>query len=186
MKLLILGLLIWSGVHFIPSLALPLKNKWKNLLGDKGYQISFSLITVLSLVLIVLGWRSISPTQLYSLPEITRLIALVLMIVAFVLFAASHHRTRIKQFVRHPQLTGLIVWSFAHLLVNGDNRSVVLFGGMAIWAISEIIIINRREGIWKKAGIPTWAVEIKGTVISLAIFVAVALAHPYLSGVSLR
>ncbi len=186
MTLLILGLLLWSGVHLIPALTIPLKTTWKNRLGDKGYQLSFSLIVVLSLVLIVFGWRSITPTTLYTLPEYTRPIAFFLMVLAFLLFGASHHVTRIKQYFRHPQLSSVIVWSFAHLLVNGDNRSLVLFGGMGIWAILEIFVINRREGVWVKGEIPGWPVEIKGSLISLAIFAVAVLAHPYIAGVSLR
>jgi len=185
MTLLILGLLLWSGVHFIPSLAIPLKNNWKNRLGDKGYQLSFSLIVVLSLLLIVFGWRSITPTTIYTLPEVTRPVALLLMVLAFLLFGASHNVTRIKQFIRHPQLSSVIVWSFAHLLANGDNRSLVLFGGMAVWAILEMLAINRREGAWVKAEIPSWPVEIKGNAISLIILIVTALAHPYIAGVSI-
>ena len=33
-----------------------------------------------------------------------------------------------------------------HLLVNGDGSSLVLFGGMLIWAILEVILFNRQEG----------------------------------------
>ena len=186
MMLLILGLLIWSVVHFIPSLAQPLKAQWLDRMGATGYKISFSLIVVLSIVLIVLGWRSITPEVLYTLPAITRPIGMLLMVIAFMLFGAAHHVTRIKKYIRHPQLTSVIVWSFAHLLMNGDNRSIVLFGGMGIWAILEILAINRRDGNRQKAAIPTWSVEIKGIVISLIIFIVAALAHPYIAGVSLR
>lgn len=186
MKLLVLGLLLWSGVHFIPSLAIGLKTRWKSALGDNGYQISFSLIVVLSLVMIVFGWRSISPTPLYTPPVELRPISMLLMILAFILFGASHHVTRIKQIIRHPQLTSMMVWAFAHLLSNGDTRSVVLFGGMGVWALLEMIAINRREGPWVKAAIPSWPVEIKGTLISLVIFAVAAIAHPYIAGVALR
>jgi uncharacterized membrane protein len=155
-------------------------------MGEKGYKISFSLIVVLSLALIVFGWRSVSPATLYSLPEFTRPVAMLMMVAAFILFGAAHHVTRIKQFFRHPQLASVIVWSTAHLLVNGDSRSVVLFGGMLIWAVLEIIAINRRDGSWVKADIPSWSVEIKGTVISLVIFIVAALAHPFIAGVALH
>lgn len=186
MNLLILGLLLWSGVHFIPSLAIPLKTKWMNALGDKGYQISFSLIVVLSLLMIVFGWRSITPSMLYTPSEAMRPVSMLLMVLAFLLFGASHHVTRIKQVFRHPQLSSMIVWSFAHLLSNGDNRSVVLFVSMGVWALLEILLINRREGAWVKAAIPTWPVEIKGSAISLVIFIVALIAHPYIAGVSLR
>lgn len=186
MYLLIIGLLLWSAVHFIPSFVAPLKTKWIKSLGNKNYQISFALIVVLSLVIIVFGWRSITPTILYIPVETARSVSLFLMVFAFILFGASQHVTRIKQFIRHPQLTSIIVWSCAHLLSNGDDRSIVLFGGMAIWAILEIIAINRREGVWKKPDNPSWSVEIKGIAISLVIFIVSALAHPYISGISLR
>lgn len=101
-------------------------------------------------------------------------------------FGASHHVTRIKQVFRHPQLASVIVWSVAHLLVNGDSRSVVLFGGLLIWAVLEIIAINRREGPWVKADISSRVVEFKSTVISLVIFIVAALAHPFIAGVALH
>lgn len=186
MTLLVLGLFIWLGVHFIPTLAIPLKTNWKTRLGDGGYQLSFSLIVVSSLIMIIVGWRSITPTTLYMLPEFVRPFTLLLMVLAFLLFGASHHATRIKQYIRHPQLSSIIIWSFAHLLANGDIRSVVLFGGMGVWAILEIIAINRRDGAWVKSEIPTWPVEIKGIAISLVIFTVAVLAHPYIAGVSLR
>ncbi len=186
MKLLILGLLVWSGVHFIPSLAQPVKAKWKSSLGSTGYQLSFAAVVVLSLILIIFGWRSIVPSTLYTPSEITRPIAIILMVLAFLLFGASHHVTRIKQFIRHPQLTSVMVWAFAHLLANGDDRSIILFGGMGLWALLEIFAINRREGLWKKGDIPTWPVEFKGVIISLVIFIVAAVAHPYIAGVSFR
>ena len=186
MNLLISGLLLWSGVHFIPSLVIPPKTKQKNALGDKDYQISFSLIVVLSLVTIVFGWRSITPSILYTPSEALRPVSMLLMVLAFLLFGASHHVTRIKQIIRHPQLTSMMVWSFAHLISNGDNRPVVLFGGMGLWALLEIFVINRREGAWVKAEVPGWPVEIKGNVISLVIFIIAAVAHPYIAGVSLH
>ena len=88
-------------------------------------------------------------------------------------------------YVRHPQLTSKIVWLIAHLLVNGDSRSIILFGSMGLWAALEIIAINRRSGEWEKAAPPARPREIKGLVISLVIFAVAAYAHPYIVGVSL-
>ena len=186
MTLLILGLLLWASVHFIPSLAIPLQIKWKTTLGENGYKISFALLMVLSLVMIVFGWRSISPTLLYLPAEASRPITIILMVIAFLLFGASHSVTRIKKLVRHPQLTSVIVWSIAHLLSNGENRSVVLFGSLGAWALLEIFAINRREGPQGEVSIPSWLGEIKGIAISLVIFSVVVFAHPYIAGVALK
>ena len=110
---------------------------------------------------------------------------MLLVLIAFILFGASNYPTRIKQFIRHPQLTGVAVWAFAHLVLNGDSRSVLLFGTMGLWAILEIVFINRREGKWVKQPSPSWAREIRGLAISLVVFVVVVMLHPYMTGVSI-
>ncbi len=185
MELLIAGLSMWTLVHLIPSIAQPLKQNWIKLLGQRGYTISFSVLILTSLVLIVFGWRNTTPFNLYVLPEITYPIAIALIIIAFVLFGAAKHPTRIKRVVRHPQLMSVIVWSSGHLLINGDSRSVLLFGWLGCWAILEIIFINRREGEWVKQPSPSWNQEFKGLAISLVIFAVAVIAHPYISGVAL-
>ncbi len=186
MEILIAGLWLWSGVHLIPVLAPSMRQGLITRLGENAYKGLFALSIVLSIVLIVMAWRSIEPSYLYTLPPLSRLLALLLVLVAFILFGAAKRPTRIKRFIRNPQLSALILWSIAHLLVNGDSRSLVLFSWLGIWAVLEIVLINRRDGEWKKEPVPSWAKEIIGLVISVLIFVLVALLHPYIAGVSLR
>ncbi len=186
MTLLILGLLVWASVHFIPSLAQPTKIKLKNKIGAAGYQGAFALVILLSLAMIIFGWRSTAPVLVYSTPVWMKSVAFVLMLPALILFVVSNGATRIKQFIRHPQLTAVILWSIAHLLSNGDVRSIVLFGGLGLWAVIEIMVINRREGQWRKPEGPTWAREFAGIAASVVIFVVVIVLHPYISGVAIR
>lgn len=186
MGLLVAGLLIWCMVHLTPSLAAPLKQSLVTRLGDKGYKLLFTVLILTALALIIFGWRSTTPSHLYQLPGYTRHISMLLVLVAFILFGASNYPTRIKQFIRHPQLTGVIVWAFAHLLLNGDSRSVLLFGSLGAWAVLEIIFINKREGEWVKQAPPGWTREIRGLVISLVVFGVVVMLHPYMTGVSIR
>ena len=180
---MITGLLLWSLVHLMPSLSPGLRKKLITSLGEKGYKITFALLILVALGLIVLGWRTSLPTHIYELPESVGLIALLLMVLAFLLFGAAQYPTRIKRFIRHPQLTAVVVWSIAHLLLNGDSRSVLLFGWLGIWALLEIMLINRREGEWIKVVPPSWGREARGVVISLIIFAVVIFVHPYLAGV---
>lgn len=42
----------------------------------------------------------------------------------------------------------MILWAVAHLLVNGDAASLVLFGGLVLWAATSILLINRAEPLW--------------------------------------
>jgi uncharacterized membrane protein len=186
MELLISGLLIWSVVHLIPSLAPAVKQKCIGLLGETGYKLSFTALLLISLALIVFGWRSSVPSFLYQLPGFVRHIGMLLVLIAFILLGAAQYPSRIKNFIRHPQLTGVMVWALAHLLMNGDSRSVLLFGGMGIWATLEIVLINRRDGEWVKKPAPGWGREIKGLVISFVIFAVVVMLHPYMTGVAIR
>lgn len=181
---LILGVVIWSGVHFIPSLGLAFKTKFIEGFGENGYKIGFSIVVVLSIILMFVGWRSTLPDALYVPPAWTVPLANILMIIAFLLFGAAKHPTRIKRFIRHPQLTSVIVWAIAHLISNGDSRSVILFGGLGLWALLEIPLINAREGAWVKPEPPSMGKEVQGVVISLVIFAVVLFLHPYFAGVS--
>ena len=106
------------------------------------------------------------------------------MLVSVMLFGAANYPTRIKRIVRHPQLTGLGLWSIGHLLSNGDSRSLVLFGGLGFWALVEMLLINRREGAWVKPDAPTLSAEARGFVISVIIFFVFVYLHPYFAGVS--
>ncbi len=183
MGLLVAGVLIWCLVHLFPSLAAPRRQKLIAQLGENAYKGLFTVLILFALALIIFGWRSTVPALLYQLPGFTRHLAMLLILVAFILFTASSYPSRIKQFIRHPQLTGVIVWAFAHLLLNGDSRSVLLFGGLGLWAILEIILINKREGEWVKQPVSSWAKELAGFAISLVVFVVVVMLHPYMTGV---
>lgn len=183
MGLLISGLILWSLVHFIPSLAPALKQSLTGKLGENGYKGVFTLLMFSALALIIFGWRSITPTFLYQLPMFVSHIAKLLVLFAFILFGASNYPTRIRNVVRHPQLTAVIIWAIAHLLVNGDSRSLLLFGWLGVWAVLEIILINRRDTEWVKLDPPPVSREIRGLLISLVIFVVVILIHPYIAGV---
>jgi len=181
---LILGVALWIGVHFIPSLGLSLKAGLIQKLGENGYKGVFSVLIVIAVILIVVGWRATDPVSLYDPPSWAGSTTALLMLNAFVLFVAAYHPSRLKRIIRHPQLTGMLLWSIAHLLANGDSRSLVLFGGLGLWALIEIRMINAREGAWVKPDAPSILVEIRGLAIGLVVFVAALFLHPYFAGVA--
>ena len=184
MTLLVIGVLLWIVVHLVPTLARPFRQSMIDRLGENGYKGGFSLAMLASLVFIVLGWRSTPEMYLYVLPAWSRTLGFVLMIVAFLLLGAAHHPTRIKRFIRHPMLTGVFVWSVSHLLMNGTTRALVLFGGLGLWAIVEIMLINRREGLYIKPDPARLGEELRGFFISAIIFGVVIFLHPWFAGVS--
>ncbi|MFK7976850.1 MAG: NnrU family protein [Halioglobus sp.] len=184
MVLLSIGVLLFAVVHFVPSLMPELKQAGLSKLGDGGYKGVFSLLLLGSFALMIVGWRSAEVTYLYQPPAALRTIALALMLAAFVLLAASSLKSRIKQFIRHPQLTGVALWSVAHLMLNGDSRSAVLFVGLGLWAILSILLINRRDGAWTKDEVPPMAAEFV-LLATAAVTIAVTIyIHPWISGVN--
>jgi uncharacterized membrane protein len=182
MALLTLGILLFAFVHFVPALAPSLKTSAITRLGENGYKGLFSLLLLASFALIILGWRSVEPSMLYQPPISLHKLALSLLVIAFLLMVVSTRNSRLRRLVRHPQLIGVALWGFSHLLLNGDNRSTVLFGSMMVWALLEIIVISKREGIWIKTAPPAWGTEVM-TLLMTAITVAVVIyIHPLISG----
>ncbi|MCB1687529.1 MAG: NnrU protein [Halioglobus sp.] len=182
MVLLTLGILLFAFVHFIPSLAPALKTNALTRLGEGGYKGIFSLLLLGSFGLIIFGWRSVEPSAVYLPPPGLHKVALGLLALAFLLMAVSARNSRLKLLIRHPQLTGVALWGFSHLLLNGDNRSIVLFGGMLVWAVIEIFAINRREGVWIKTAPPSWGAEVVTLVIAAVTIAVVVYIHPWISG----
>ena len=182
MTLLLLGLLLFTAVHLVPSLAPGIKSAWLGRLGENGYKGTFSLLLVAGLVLIVFGWRGTVPEFVYRPPAGLHFPALALVFLGFLLFVVSNRKSRLRRLVRHPQLTGVSLWGIAHLMLNGDNRSLLLFGGLTLWAIVEMVAINRRDGIWIKDEAPGWGREIVTLVITAVVIGVVIAAHPWLSG----
>ena len=186
MALLLIGVLLFAGVHLIPSLAPGLKTAWVARLGENGYKGTFSLLLLLGLGLIVLGWRGSQPAYLYTPPVALQLPALLLVCLGLLLFVISNRESRLRQFIRHPQLTGVLLWGIAHLMLNGDSRSLVLFAGLSLWALAEIPAINRREGVWIKGGVPGWGTELASVLIAAVVVAVVIALHPYIAGVPVR
>jgi uncharacterized membrane protein len=186
MIMLSLGVLLWAFVHLFPSFLPGTRTALINRLGEGPYKGLFALDLVIAILLMVFGWRSAGMEMWYSAPlagqnEITGLLVLA----SFVFLGAANVPTNIKRVLRHPMLTGVAVWAGAHLLANGDNRSVVLFGGLLLWSLISIVTISRREGAWEKPDPVPVQKDVVLILIGGVLTAAVAYFHAYLSGVSI-
>lgn len=147
MTLFLAGLVIFLGSH---TAAWPkgLRDGLVKRLGAGGFKGLYSVIALAGFALIIVGWpeaRTAAPI-LYEPPMWMKHIALVLVPIGLILLAAAYTPTgRIKAAVKHPMLTAVKAWAFAHLLANGDLASVLLFGGFLAWAVGARISIARRE-----------------------------------------
>ena len=181
---LVLGVVLWSGVHFAPCAGIGARLRLIGRIGEPAYKAAFSLTLVGAIVLMVVGWRSTAPVAVYTSWAWGVAVADLLMFVALVLLAASAVPTNLKRSVRHPQLTGVGLWAGSHLLANGDLRSLLLFGGLGLWAILAMLLLNRRDGAWEKPAAQPIAAEFKLVLAATIVFAVLFFAHVHLFGVS--
>ena len=184
MAILFLGLALFILVHLIPVFATGVRASLVEKLGPLPYRGVFSLLIIASIYLIYLGWTGTEVTWLYTPPAWGYHVTPLLVLIGFILFFSSKAPTNIRRVIRHPQLTGVTFWAVGHLLANGENRSVLLFGALLIWATVSAIGANRRDAEWVKPPRQVFIKDIVTILIGVAAFVGFAMIHEWLIGVN--
>lgn len=149
MLVLVLGLVLFLGSHLLPAVP-KVHDRLVGRLGPNGYRIAFSIVSGIGLVLVIWGYglaRAEGPAVLYDPPTWMRHVTMLLMLPVFVLALAAYLPGRISALVRHPLITAVKLWAFAHLLANGDVASVVLFASFLAWGVIDRISLKRREAV---------------------------------------
>jgi uncharacterized membrane protein len=181
MFLLILGVALWIGAHFFKRFAPDARSA----LGKPGKGI-IALLLLASLALMIIGYQRAAFIPIWQPPSFLVHINNLLMVLAFWIYgssAAKGAKAWPAYKTRHPQLLGFKVWAVAHLLVNGDLASVILFGGLLAWAVGSVILINRAEPDWTPPAPAGRKTYIRLAVITTVLVVIVTGIHAWL-GVS--
>jgi uncharacterized membrane protein len=140
MTYLLLGLLIFLGLHSVRIVADDWRTRTRARIGPLAWKVIYSLLSLLGFALIVWGFGQVRqmPTQLWSPPFVLRHVAAVINLGAFVLLAAAYvPGNRIKARVHHPMVLGVALWSIAHLLPNGNLGQIILFGSFLVWSVTN-------------------------------------------------
>jgi len=174
MAYLILGLLLWIAAHLFKRVTPDLRARLGN--AGKG---AVALGVLAGLVLMLLGYRQAEFVNVWFPPAWTVHLNNLMMLGAVFLYGMSATKGRLRGAMRHPQLTAVKVWAVAHLLVNGDLASLVLFGGLLGWAVLEVVMINRAED-WVRPAPGEARKDILLVVITLVMFAAIAVIHIWL------
>jgi len=185
MTILILGLVIFLGAHTFMTLR-ETRGAVIAGIGEGPYKGLFSLAATLGLVLIVWGfgqYRDNGYITVWDPPLGMRHLTMLLMWFSFVaLVAASAPAGRIKGWLRHPMLVGVKIWALAHLLVNGDLGSMILFGSFLAWAVYDRIAVKRRGDPGAPSSGFTMG-DVVSLVVATALYGAMFWLHPLLIGV---
>ena len=171
--LLIAGLALWAGSHLGPRLA------------QGGGEITGSRRKIaaagvgLGLLLIILGYRWTPFVTVWTPPSAMVHINNLLMLVAVFVFGMSATKGRLRGRLRHPQLIAVKIWALAHLLVNGDLASILMFGTLLVWAVAEVIVINRTT-VWDRPAPGPASRDIVLVVITVVMFALITGLHALL------
>lgn len=172
---IILGVALWMAAHYFKRLAPGLRASMGN--AGKGV---VAVLLVGAIVLMVIGYRAADDVALWDLGGWALRINNALMLVAVALFAAGNSKSRLREKIRHPMLTGFLVWVVAHLLVNGDLASLVLFGGLGVWALGAFVLINRSEPDYEPWQGGTRQGDIRLVIISIVVFAVIVGVHAWI------
>jgi len=148
MIMLVLGVLVFLGVHSVRIFADGWRTQQIERLGVSAWKGIIAGISLLGLVLIVWGYGAarMDPVWLWTSPVWTRHLAALLTVPAFVLLVAAYiPGSNIRAKLGHPMLLAVKIWAFAHLLANGTLADLILFGSFLVWAIVNFAVSRRRD-----------------------------------------
>ncbi len=171
MTALVLGLLLFLGAHSVRIVAPAWREAQIARFGRHAWRGLYSLASLAGFVLLVWGYGQArqQPVVLWTPPTGLRHLAAPLVLVAFILIAASQVGGNLIQArLQHPMLLGTKLWAFAHLLANNTLADLVLFGSFLVWAVLafrsarrrgrvEVVIKPARTAIAVLAGCALWA-----------------------------
>jgi len=176
MTLLIIGIVLWVLSHTLKRIAPGLRAN----LGEERGKGLVAIMALAGIVLMVVGYRGMYNIPVYApLPGMGHLNNL-LMLISLFFFAMSGMKPGVTNtIVRHNMLTGLLIWALAHLLVNGDLASIVLFGAMAVYALASMLLISRAVP-WDRPARGPIMNDVKGVVGAVVVYAVISGIHIWL------
>ena len=187
MNLLIIGLIIFLLLHFIPSFP-SLREKLRQALTPKGYKILFSVLSLLGIVLIVFGLKQAPFIELYKPPAWGRHLAMLLMFPAIYCFFSTSlgpAPSSLKVYTANPLNWGVALWAGSHLFANGDVAHVMLFASLLIFSLISIVTSNQR-GMQPSLKVrPPLTLELGFVLVVFLMYAVLIWAHVYITGMPL-
>lgn len=219
---LTLAVLAFVGGHILFA-GTPLRATLVDLVGgEQRFRGVFSLYSAVTLIWVILAYAAAPYYPVWPDWRWTRYVPLVAMPFACILTVAGLTTPNvtavageraaelpdpvpgIMKITRHPFLWGVALWALSHAVANGDQASLMLFGGMAVLALGGMPSLDaktaRRLGaawgpIAMRSSIIPFAAILSGRTTlgvgeigwariagGVALYCAFLLAHPWLAG----
>ncbi|WP_027857566.1 NnrU family protein [Marinobacterium jannaschii] len=182
MKTLLGGLGLFLLIHMLPQVR-PLRYWLRLRIGNERYLAFFSFFTLIALMLVGIGYSQTEVQLLWQRPQWTSLLTLVLMPFSLALILAAFQRCNLKRLTLHPMMWGISLWALAHLISNGSQRSLILFGTLGCFALYKQWVLRRRWPELKFARAPLWR-DLSLALQALLLTYLMLQIHPWLFGVA--
>ena len=189
MAILVLGLIIFLGLHSARIFAESGRERAIARLGEGPWKGTYSLLSAIGFVLIVWGFAEArhSASALWTPPPGARHLTIALMLASMLLLAAYlFKQSHITAAVHHPMVWSVAVFGLAHLISNGSAADAVLFGAFFVWALADLASSyarDRRDGVVYPA--PQWSATIGAVIVGIALWAVLAFwLHYRLFGVA--
>lgn len=151
-----MSLLITAGALFVGShlaLSHPLRDPVAGRMGERGFQIVYSIVAIATFIMLVQAWRGMPPEPpLWVVDDPLWMLASLIVLIASILFAGSlignpampapnaaeaaeAPPRGVYAITRHPMMWGFALWALAHALVMPTPGQLVLSAIVAFLAI---------------------------------------------------
>lgn len=155
------ALAIFLLSHAIPART-GLRQRLSAAIGERSYMILYSLLSLVLLAWLISAAARAPFIPLWDLELWHYHVPLALMFPAAMLFVGGAvtpnplsisfsrrpwqpARPGLVGITRHPILWSFALWSFAHVVPNGDLVSLIMFGGFGLFAIAGMALVDRRK-----------------------------------------
>ena len=169
MTVLILGLVLFLGVHSTRIFADGWRTSMVTKMGPLPWKGLYAVVSIVGFVVLVVGFRMARADTrvLWESPDWMKHVTAVLMIFAFIFFVAAYIPNNwFKYKFHHPQVLSVKIWAVAHLLKVGVAADVVLFGAFLVWAVLSFRAARQRDRVNHTVYKPANAI---GTTITIAV-----------------
>ncbi len=184
MAVFVLGLVLFFAAHTFSMFRVP-RERLVQRIGALPYRGLYTLVSLAGFVLLIVGYGDAPRIDIWAPPGFLRHLTMLLMLPVFVLLVAAYVPGHLKARLGNPMLLALKTWALAHLLVNGDLASMLLFGSFLLWAVADLMAV-KRSGRSSRVAHPKVMFDVVAVVSGLAIYVAFVLwLHTRLIGVPL-
>lgn len=153
---------VFFVTHSVPVRG-AVKSKISALISPRGFTLVYSTLSTAILTWLIIAAGRAPYIEIWAFAPWQKHVPLTAMAIATIVTALAIGRPNPLSFggsnndrfdpqnpgligwLRHPLLFVLLVWSFAHMIPNGDLAHIILFGIFAAFALLGHLLINRRQ-----------------------------------------